>query len=392
MRSGDTLIKFITVIIFLALLAYMGFAVFDRFINPLETVKAVSLTVEDAIEVNGYAVREESVLDGPDSFVLVVSDGTKVSVGQSIAVEYSGESSLSRATRIREIKAQITQLENNSHAGKRSEAELASSSVIALSRAVQSRDMTDIEMSVAGVRTYIMGMYGDGSDPDSILDQLHTELNNLEREASADTSYIRADASGIFTSVVDGYEHVTVADLDDITPSSLSSLFKDSEADPDALGKLVTGIDWYFVASLPSEDVNRIRDNENHTIQFKNNFGESMKMHLDYTSPPEGGKCAVIFSSNKFVSDICSLREMTGDIMLSTFTGIRVPKNAIHYDENNVPFVYILAGLQARRADVELKEDVGDFWVVSVEDGSLLRVDADIITKARDLFDGKVVK
>ena len=83
---------------------------------------------------------------------------------------------------------------------------------------------------------------------------------------------------------------------------------------------------------------------------------------------------------------------MTGDIMLSTFTGIRVPKNAIHYDENNVPFVYILAGLQARRADVELKEDVGDFWVVSVEDGSLLRVDADIITKARDLFDGKVVK
>ena len=391
MRSGDTLLKIVAIVIFLALLAYMGFAALDRFINPLETAQAVSLTVEDALEITGYAARDEIVLDGSDSFVVVVPDGTKVSVGQELAVEYGGSSSLERASRIKELKDQITQLEN-SLIGKRTEAELASDSVISLSRAVQSGDMSDVELAVIGVKTYIMGMYGSSDSTESVLDQLHTELNNLERESASDTSYIRSEYSGIFTSVVDGYENVSPDDLTSPTPSSVKSLFSGGSADSGAIGKLVTGIDWCFVSVIDEADADRISGSGSWSIQFKNNFGESVNMKVKYISPAENGKCAVVFSSNKFVSDISSLRELVGDITFSSYTGIRVPKSAVYYDEDGSAYVYVLASLQARRADITIKEEVGDFFVVDVEEGSLLRVGADIIVKAKDLSDGKVVK
>lgn len=298
---------------------------------------------------------------------------------------------MERAARIRELQTQIEQIEQNLN-GRKSQSELASDSILSLSKGVNSGNMTDIQTAVTGIETYIMGLNGSTENPEDTLNTLVAELESLRSQSSSDTSYIDSDYSGIFTSVTDGYESVTIDDLDNITPSALAALFQGKNPGPDSIGKVVTGIEWYFAAIMNTSDAERLSVGESCKIEFTNNFSETITMTVEYISSDENGNTAVIFSSNKYVSDIASLRELSGNIMFDSYTGIAVPKNAVHYDEDDNAFVYVLVGLQARSADIEILDEFEDYYVVSSQDGSLLRVGSEVITKGRDLYDGKVVQ
>ena len=81
------------------------------------------------------------------------------------------------------------------------------------------------------------GRRGQGHAPVS-----YTHL--LQTASSSDTKYIYADFSGVFSSAVDGYEHVSPQDLKDgLTPSSLEMLFSTNDSvTSDVLGKIVSDI------------------------------------------------------------------------------------------------------------------------------------------------------
>lgn len=388
--SSDGIIKLISVLIFTALILYMCFAFLGNLFDPLETIIASNVTLKDALQIDGYIVREETVLSGDDSYIISVSAGSKVSDGQEIAVKYSGEDSLQRASRIKEIKTEITQLETKSSSGK-SSSQLAEDSIISLSKAVNGGSMSEIELSAAAVETHIFGG-GDTEDRQARLEALKSELSTLESEASSDTSYIRATAAGIFSPSADGYESVTYDDLKHIAPSQLHTLFEGKEPGPDTIGKIVTGLNWYCAVTMDEADAERLEAGMTYDIDFSDTLGRTVTMTADYVGPPSEGKSIVIFSSDKFVPDVAPLRLLSGNITFSSFTGISVPKDAVHYDEDGTAYVYVLVGLQARRADVTIKEELEDACVVEAEDGSLLRTGAEIITKGRKLFDGKVVK
>ena len=62
----------------------------------------------------------------------------------------------------------------------------------------------------------------------------------------------------------------------------------------------------------------------------------------------------------------------------------------MHTDEDGQSFVYVLEGLQAKRVDVTLLEEYSGFWYA--QKGEDLRQGMEIITQAKDLYDGKVVQ
>ena len=87
---------------------------------------------------------------------------------------------------------------------------------------------------------------------------------------------------------------------------------------------------------------------------------------------------------------VASLRELTATIVFESLQGIRVPKEAVHLDEDGDSFVYILEGLQAAMVYVDVIAEDGDYYMVE-ETGDGLRVGDQIITRANDLYDGAVV-
>jgi multidrug efflux pump subunit AcrA (membrane-fusion protein) len=90
---------------------------------------------------------------------------------------------------------------------------------------------------------------------------------------------------------------------------------------------------------------------------------------------------------------VAPLRALRADIVLGEVSGIRVPKEAIHLDDDNNTFVFLQTSGRAERVDVEILKITGDSYLVrdGMETGSPLRVDSTIIVRANNLYHGKAV-
>jgi len=394
MRSGDDAIWRISLIVCAALLIYVAFSFFGTVVDPLRTSVLQAMTVEDSFSVSGYIIREETVLAG-DGYVSLAGDGEKISVGDTVAVKYDGEESAELATEINKLKSTIAQLEKEQN-GRKSVKEQAFDSILSLSSAVESGSLSDVGSSVISIKTYIMGG-STGENVQQTLDELNTQLKGLELAAQSNTSYVKASVSGIFSSVTDGYEYISCTDAENMNPQALSDAFSGKSAPTGAVGKLVTGLDWYYCVIVDSDKASDFKTGKTVSIDFEASFGKTVNMTVYNVSSPSDGKSVVMFTSNKYISDIAALRTLSGTIHSDEISGILISKDIISYDEEGNPYVYILAGLQARKVNIRINYETDNFVLAEEklnrsDDSVLLRVGAEIIVSAKGLYDGKVVK
>jgi hypothetical protein len=192
--------------------------------------------------------------------------------------------------------------------------------------------------------------------------------------------------------MVDGFERVDPDDLADITPTGLMELFRYPSGTYGA-GKLVTGFKWYYAAVMDVEDAARLSTGQRMPVQFSGVFHAEMDMLIESIGSREEGMCVVIFSSDRSIHDVAPLRSLRADVVFDTISGIRVPKEAIHLDDNGVIFVFLQTGVRAERVNVEILLESGDSYLVrdGLETGTPLRAGSTIIVRANNLYHNKVV-
>ena len=89
MKRTDTVMKIASGLVFLAMIAYLAVYIVNRFVDPVQTALVVTATMSDSSAMSGLVVRDETVLKGDAPYIdVVVDDGEKVSVGQTVAVIY----------------------------------------------------------------------------------------------------------------------------------------------------------------------------------------------------------------------------------------------------------------------------------------------------------------
>lgn len=386
MRRSDTLIKSISVILLIAIICYMGFHLADSFLNPLQTVIAVNASSTESVSCEGCAVRTEETLSA-GGMLSPVQDGKKVSAGGVVAVSYDSDAALERADAILELEARIDRLKNISNDSGSD----ASGSIISLSRAVCRRELDDLDSLVYNTGYAVFGVETSDADPEAELSELKSQLSDLKAQQSGYT-LITADSPGIFTSAVDGLEYITPDSLEGITPEKLTSMLS-APRSTGAFGKLVYGTKWYFAAIISEADAARLEKGGRALLSFTKNYSNQVSMTVESISSGSGGKCVVVFSSDVGLSDVCSVREMSADIIFSSYSGILTPDSAIYEDTDGTKYVYLLVGLQAKRVNIEVVCRYNEYYcLVKAAGNEILNEGAEIITKAKNLFDGKVVK
>jgi hypothetical protein len=393
MRRSDFVIKMTTVVLFIAITCYIGLYIFKSAQDPFQTTLAVSHTVRESGIAEGYIVRNETVLSGRGDVVsTTVTEGEKVAVGQAIAIEYEGEAALERASEIRALKLMIEQAEDAVEASSAFAVLNVEDSVIALSDAVQHQQFNNLDALSLNICKLIFKNDRTQVSEAELL-ELNNQLSRLMAENSG-TRTIYSPGSGVFSSVVDGYESLDPASLEMLTPSSLDMLFQNPQKNEPSLGKLITGIKWYFAAVMDAPDAARLSGKPTMAVQFTKTYQANLNMKVESVGQEENGKCVVVFSSDHHMSDITALRTLTAEIVFDYYSGITVPKKAIHLDDENKTFIYLLTGLQAEQVYVNIMYEDGDNYVVEdgVTSGSVLREGSEIIVKADNLYDGKVVR
>jgi hypothetical protein len=396
MRRNDFVIKLMSVVLFVAVAAYIGLYIYDKANKNLITAPAVRYTAEDSGSAEGYIIRNETVLTGGGSTVtLMAEEGEKLASGQAVAVHYEGESALERASEIRALQLQIKEAEADTAVSADQKNAAAKAAVLALSDAVQHRDFTNLEALTLSInKTIFSSTPSELSDGD--LPILKDRLANLLAEDTG-TSTIYAPVSGVFSAVVDGFEALGPGKLTDLTPSSLEALFGTPQStDNTVLGKLITGITWYYTAVMDAGDVQKFEGKTSAVLNFTKTYNERLDMKIESIGAEENGKCVVVFSAKRGISDMTVLRRLSAQVEFGSYTGLLVPKEAVNHEsdeEGDKAYIFLLTGLQAEKVTVEIIGEYDDNYIVKdgAENGTVLREGCEIIVKGKELYDGKVV-
>ncbi len=416
----------ISVAVFLLVTFYFGARVLSYFLDPLTTTAAYRYRGEEGATVSGYLIREETVLDNVDSDMVYQprEEGEKISKGGRVAVIYHNAQALEAARQLEDLEAQLYQLEyagslsSGAQAARRLDADIWEDALKLRSLVVRG-DLGDACVQAGTIRSLVVRRDFAYSGKTGLAEQeaaLRAQINSLTVTANSGRSFITAGRSGHWSSLVDGYETVlTPAILETLTPSVLDSIAPQAGLRSN-VGKLVTDETWYFAADLTETEAAALRVGRTVSIRFASGLDRVFEMTVQAISPAEDGRRTVILRSDRFLSLVTLLRHQTAQIIFQTYSGIRVPKNALRvvtrefYDKDKdaqvevrYTGVYCRLARQAYLKPVTVIYEGEDYYLVEPDETVLaryaqaqqssrtLRPGDEVIITARDLFDGKVV-
>lgn len=420
MKQGKSVITFAMAAIAVALVIYFGFYVAKVFSEPYTTALAYTYTSNDSAEAVGILVRQETVLPAQTGIVDVTrSEGEKVGVGQSVAQVYRDSQAQTNQADLEALADQIQLLEYSSDGGGVDSAakldENILQAVTALHAASGVGDYNQLEDQVHTLKSTVLKrgyVYGNGLGSEELtqkLNDLKSQYAALKQQTSSSTSSVRAPQSGVFSTLVDGYETaVTPQTVFQLTPSSLSALLAGQGKEAGGgVGKLITATRWYFAAALPVSVAERLKEGSTATLRFSGDFDQDIDMRVDQIGEAEGDKSVVVFSTDRYLSQTTLLRQQTAELIFNSWSGLRIPKQALRMEkstytdketgqevQNNRLGVYALLGGRAEFKTVEVVTEGDDYYVVrsTTDESDALRAGDEVIVRATELYDGQLLE
>lgn len=403
----------------LAVAVYFAGSVANFLLDPFTTTIAYQYTSYDAISVSGILCREELVLeDASGLFFVDRQEGERVSSGGIIATVYQNEAALYEAQQVEELQLQLSQLEYAQSITSGSQEILKlddniKSTLLSLKTSLRRGDFTTFRGDSSNLKTMILKQdytYSGESDVGEQIELLQQQIAQGLAATSQVSSFIRSPAGGLYSMLVDGYETVLTPEaLLAMTPTQFRTL-QPNGAVGSNLGKIITGDTWYYAALMEETEAPYV--GQALTLKFQSGFDQEIPLTCVSVSKGELGQCLVVFEADRYLSATTLLRDQSGELILDTVEGIRVPKTALRLteitpSEDEEPYlqsgVYCVMGRYARFKPVEILLEEEDYYLVKATPEVLgyttqtrislytLREGDTVIVSGKDLYDGKVV-
>ena len=265
MKQGALLNRILMLVLFAALLLYLGVYVWNSMNDPLVTTAAYACTVDDTMSATGFLVREEQIIPGTGGEAdHLFREGEKVARGQTVALLYSSPEAAARRSQLQALETERSQLQYAlAESGDAADNARLSGEIIdamtALHASVAAEDFTRLEDQSLELKRLVYqradafgGTEDGGEELQKRIADLDSQIAALTAQAGQDTTRVTVDRPGTFSGVVDGFETLlTPAQLESLTPARLDELARQSPAgDGSAVGKLIT--DATCISCAPS--------------------------------------------------------------------------------------------------------------------------------------------
>ena len=395
MKRTDRLTTLTVALIFIAMLSYIGLYAIRASANMTRTAYAVTSSIRTSAAATGITLRDEYLITCEMPFLQVTAaDGKRIAKGQAVALSYGNESALERAERIRSLELELEYAEVLPNGTDGNDREIRNS-VLALSTLVMRHELTGLDARARYLNALTLD---SGAASREHRDIIAAELSDLRKERSYAAIPISAPEPGIFSALLDGYEHLSYSGQ--LSPTALRSLFDDNLPIPsNAIGKIVTSSTWYYAALMTESDTAMLRafsDNSD-TIPFRVRLefagNAPVIASLRSIGTPYDGECVVVFSCETALAETLMMRLAEAEVVFDELTGLRIPKQSIHSNPDGSVFVYVITGTQIEAKTVNIIHDDVDYYLVSRAVGSdSLREGNEIIVEGRDLYDGKIIR
>ncbi len=430
MDKSNLFRKIIMTLLTVLVIVYVVYVIGRASFTQVRTESAKQMTVHNAISSHGYIIKDETLVNykGSETLTYALDDGDKISKGETIATAFKNTDAANTNLEITHLNNQITALEQL----QKSANEIAETPD-AIDEHIDS-DLAEVNVALANgnlslVRSTMDSVLysinqrqlvtGKLSGIDDRIQQLKKQVSDLKKQyADAQKGkQIKSNSTGYFVSSADGYEGVIKTDqLETLTANDLKEEnLKSNSVDSTVIGKTINGVYWYIACPVSSEEALKIKNANSLYVEIP--LVSNNKIAVDVYSINQDNKMSdavAILRGSYMNSEMANIRSEDISIILNTYTGIYVPKSAVHEatinktsDSSNgktesrtVNGVYIKVG-----TEIEFKQIVplysGDDYIIcdpspdsekiySDSVGSLRLYD-EIVVEGANLYDGKII-
>lgn len=397
------------VFFFAAVAAYFLVQGMRYFVNPTTTALTYRYRTEDTIALRGYVVRDETVVDSSETRLeLNRAEGERVAAGSPLATVYRSEDALAQSQELLLLTQQLEQLKYAQSAASDATAALKLDSdirddIVALRAECASGSYTALDSLMSGLKTSVLKRayaYCGADDLSERVKDLSDAISSASASLRGTSSTIKTPCAGTYSAVVDGYESVLTPELlKDMTPSGFDAITP--AAASSTVGKIIKSDEWRFVTVLPEQDTAQLRKGQSLSLRMASGVGFDLPVTVERVGRAENGRCVLVLMSDDYLPYLTLLREQNAELILHTYEGLRIPKNALRVGGDGKSGVYCLVGLTAYFKSVNILYQGADFCLVEPGEATgqtdnqvllyTLRANDEVIISANDLYDGKVI-
>ncbi len=376
--------------------------------DALRTETAYVYDMTEDIPFEGVYLRDESVVHSAGSGVLSYEHEDSSKVGQSsvIAYRYRNEGDIELRRQIEALDEQIAVLveaeklvgtDNSQLETITSQINLVHSSLVdcIISGDYDAAGDYEDQMLEALCKREIAK--GESEGYSEKISQLRAERKSLESQLTGDVQSIYAGGTGYFVSSVDGYEDkLTFDDSETITAMKIKNIIEnpDISASGTAVGKLISDYRWRVAAVLDSDELFGMYEGSKVTLRVGSENAELEATIVSINDTGEGDGTAVyVFECDRLTPVVVGSRVENFKLVVSSYGGLRVSREAIRYNEAEERGVYIVRGSSLAFKKINVIYWGEDYVICSQEDDDeYLKLYDEIVTEGKELYDGRIIE
>ncbi len=88
---------------------------------------------------------------------------------------------------------------------------------------------------------------------------------------------------------------------------------------------------------------------------------------MESISTPENGEVTVVFSSNEYMEELVNLRKQSASVVMGTYEGLKVPKDAARVDQEGNLGVYVITGMYSEFKPIDVLYETEDYYIVDTD-------------------------
>ncbi len=412
MEKSSTIKKLLAIVAAVLVLTVLCYEIYSLSTPSVKTQTAIAATHKDTIDTKMFAVRSESLISGSSTsgtLVSTVSDGERVAGSQTIAVRFQNNTAASKYVELENLKTELERYENLNNQQNLLTLDVSKINADAdelfndMIETVHSGnlDTLDEKMEKFSDKLTTKQIFVDGNiNFSDKINSLKAQIKSVEG-GLGNVDYIKAQDTGYYVSVLDGYENILdFSSVEKLTCSQIKSALssKPSTVSNDNMGKLIRGYNWYFVGVISAAEATKIDNGDSVDLICDNVSRGYIPATVYHKGKNENNNVAVVFVSNIMDEDISRLRIEDVQIVVGETDGLRISKEAIRVVDG-VQGVYVLTGniVSFKRTDVVY---TGEDYVISKKIYTTVRDENDIpyvklydevIVEGKNLNDGKII-
>lgn len=383
MKQQDLMGKIMVFVIMLVFLAYLGYHLYTATGSQIETIDAVSVTAVDKIVTSGVFIRDQYPIEWKSNEMseFLVEDGEKVSNGQSVALLFSDESSREQYSHHKELTSRLEVMKE----GGAYLFDVSDSAKLSLLIKSAISEYTDAQISgnISEINdaTYQLNSLIDLQKNNiSTQEEYDNEIAALESEiakyknAAYSGSYIKSNKAGYFFKASDGFdERYTIAGLETLSCDDIKEAVDQKDAALNySIGKIVSGFEWYFAVEINDAQVKKLNSHSEVILTFPHVSTKEEPAELVEIRNEGDGRNLAIFKCTHMDGNLLSNRTQQAEIILGTYTGIKIPKTSIRQVGGKWG-VYCLVGEKSVFKEIEWLFETDSYYLVeqaeSIDEG-----------------------